>query len=260
MSAPHAVEAYSFESIFDLGKIAPLVGGAPTLLKTQLVSRLPGDGVVYAFDFGALVFFRVPRAEVDRVVRAVSAAHPSEPHAPLREELLVEIDADKAVTVSFDRILVPELSEPIMEVIARVLAQSVAIDYYEEDVQAVLARISEIAGEVGKKGRPRGRTRDLVRFVGAATASQVEIAGAIALLDKPDISWEDEAADRLHDKLRAHLEITERYRALETKLMLVRESMQLFLELVAGRRTLVLETTVVLLIFVEIVLGILRGH
>jgi uncharacterized Rmd1/YagE family protein len=88
----------------------------------------------------------------------------------------------------------------------------------------------------------------------------VEIISAIALLDKPDLTWEDELADRLHDRLRHNLEIAERYKALETKLLTIREALDAFLELSTTRRLLVLEAAIVLLIVLEIVIGFLGLH
>ena len=89
---------------------------------------------------------------------------------------------------------------------------------------------------------------------------QVEIISAISLLDKPDITWEDELADRLHDKLRYHLEISERYKALEAKLQVIREALQALLELGSERRMLFLEVAILLLILLETAVGLLKLH
>ena len=135
-----------------------------------------------------------------------------------------------------------------MEVIATVLAQSVAIDYYDEDAQAILDRLATLARGVAQKGRPLGRQRDLLRFAGASMAFQAEIIRAILLLDKPDLTWEDELADRVHEKLRYHFEIAERYRALEAKLRTIRETLQMLIELTSERRMFLVEVAVLSLI------------
>ena len=111
---------------------------------------------------------------------------------------------------------------------------------------------------MARKGRPLGRQRDLVRFAGSAMAFQAEIIGAVLLLDKPDLTWEDEYADRLHDKLRYHFEVAERYKALEAKLSTIRETLQALLEMGAERRMLFLEVAVVLLILMELMTSLWR--
>jgi uncharacterized Rmd1/YagE family protein len=218
--------------------------------------------VVFAYDFGALVFVNVAEATREAVLASVFRLLAREPHPPLHEDFLLEVRPGSPIEIAmaFDRVVVPELGPSTLEVIATVLAQSVSIDYYDEDAQAILDRIAKMASEVARKGRPFGRHRDLVRFAGSAMAFQAEIIGAILLLDKPDLTWEDEHADRLHDKLRYHFEIGERYKALETKLVTIRDTLQSLLELGSERRMLILEVAVVVLIVIEVVTGLWRVH
>ncbi len=220
------------------------------------------DSVVYAYDFGALVFVNVPAATREEILAAVFKLLPREPHPPLHEDFLVEVRPGSAIEIalSFDRVVVPELGQNTLEVIAMVLAQSVTIDYYDEDAQAILDRIAVMSAEVARKGRPFGRQRDLVRFTGSAMAFQAEIIGAILLLDKPDLTWEDEYADRLHDKLRYHFEIGERYKALETKLVTIRDTLQALLAMGSERRMFFVEVAVLVLIVIEVVAGFIRVH
>lgn len=264
MSTVYAVEAYSYASRFVLRDIVGFFpdGDAARSTKTQLIVQWAADSVAYAYDFGALVFVNVPDRVREQILARFAAHLPREPHPPLHEDFLIEVrpGAEIGIEVAFDRVVVPALGPISMAVIAYVLAQSTAIDYYDEDVQAILDRIGTISTGVAQHGKPPGRQRDLVRFVGTAINSQVEIISAISLLDKPDITWEDEHADRLHDKLRYHLEIAERYKALEAKLLVVREALQALLELSSERRMFFLEVAIMLLILLETAVGLLRLH
>ena len=230
--------------------------------KTRLIVEWARDSVAYAYDFGALVFINVSAAAKTDVIAAFAKLLPREPHPPMREDFLVEIQpgAPIEIEVAFDRVVVPELGSSTLEVIATVLAQSVCIDYYDEDAQAILNRLAAMCTEVAKKGRPPGRRRDLTRFAGAAMGFQAEIIGAILLLDKPDLTWEDAYADRLHDKLRYHFEIGERFKALEQKLLTIRETMSALLEMGSERRMLFVEVAVLLLIVIEVVMGLVKLH
>jgi uncharacterized Rmd1/YagE family protein len=217
---------------------------------------------VHAFDFGALVFVDVPEETRAAVLAAVGKLLPREPHPPLREAFLIEVRPGSRIEVElgFDRVAVPEVGPSTLEVIATVLAQSVCIDYYDEDAQAMLDRIAAIGADIAKKGRPLGRQRDLTRFAGAAMAFQAEIIGAVLLLDKPDLTWEDELADQLHDRLRYHFEIPERYKALETKLATIRETLHGLLQMSSERRMFFVEVAVLVLIVIEVITGLLQLH
>jgi uncharacterized Rmd1/YagE family protein len=261
----YRVDAYSYASRFVLKDIAacfPDVGEAVRSTKTLLVLSLAPGSVVFAYDFGALVFANVPEAMQKQILEAVLKLLPREPHPPLHEDFLVEVRPGSPIEIAlaFDRVVVPMLGPSTLEVIAMVLAQSVSIDYYDEDAQGILDRLGVVAAEVARKGRPLGRERDLVRFAGSAMAFQAEIIGTILLLDKPDLTWEDEYADRLHDKLRYHFEIAERYKALETKLATIRDTLQALLQMGSERRMFFVEVAVLVLIVIEVVMGLIRVH
>ncbi len=262
--AIYSAEAYSYASRFNLREIAPFFSRAKSArsTKTDLIIEYDATSVAYAYDFGALAFINVPEAEVRAVLDRFAAHFPREPHPPLHETFLIEVRPGAAIEIemAFDRVVVPALMPTVLDVVAYLLAQSASLDYYDEDIQSMLDRIGEIAHEVAREGRPRGRQRDLLRFFGACVASEIEIISAIALLDKPDITWEDEHADTLHDKLRYHLEISERYKALEAKLITLRESLKALMEVSSEQRMLVLEIAIVVLILIEVVAGFVRIH
>lgn len=258
--ATFAAHAFAFASRFPLGQVSDWFTGEPTFRrsKTHVVATWGDDETAIAFDFGAVVFLNTPAATRNATIERFNAGLPNEPHAPLREEFLVEVRKGARVEVGFDRVRVPVLTPAVCEVVATVIAQSVSLDYYDEDIQATLDRIHAIATEIAQTGNPPRSKGEIVKFVGGSVASQIEIISSLALLDKPDLAWDDALADELHDKLRAAFEIGERYRALETKISTCRESFSAFLEMMQSRRSTLLEITVVVLIFVEIVLGLLK--
>ncbi|MBI4510921.1 MAG: RMD1 family protein, partial [Deltaproteobacteria bacterium] len=85
-----------------------------------------------------------------------------------------------------------------------------------------------------------------------------QIIAALAVLDKPAVTWESESLDRLYRDLRLMLEIDDRFRALEYKLRTIQETLELFLEMSQTRRMIFLEATIVVLIVVELLLTLLE--
>lgn len=255
-------QAFAFASRFLLAQVAEWFAGAPRtrLGKTRISAVWRSDQMAVAFDFGALVFLNVPRAILEPTLDTFSAGLPNEPHPPLREELLVEVEEGAKVEVGFDRVRVPALTPAAFEVIATVLAQSVCLDYYDEDVQGTLDHVHSIATSIAQSGRAPRVKDEIAKFVAASIASQIEILNSLSLLDKPDLTWDDPLADELHDKLRAAFEIPDRYRALEAKITTSRDAVAAFLEMMRHRRSFLLEATVVALIAFEIVLGLVKLH
>lgn len=253
--------AYGFATTFKIRDVARCFTGATLRQsKTQVVADYGGDRVAVAFNFGAIVFVNVPAEERTRVLGAVTAnVAIDEPHAPLDEDFLIELRDGQPPTsmVRFDRVVVPALDPGTVDVVTLLLAQSVAIDYYEEDLQAILADLDRRTDRMQKSGRLSGSVRDLTRFVAGSIATKNQIIAALAVLDKPAATWESEQLDKLYRGLREMLEIDERFRALEYKLRTIQETLELFLDLNNTRRALILEATIVVLIVFEIALALL---
>lgn len=252
--------AYGFSTTFKVKELAQYFAGATLrYAKGQIAAEYAPDRVAVAFDFGAVVFINVASEERARVVGALlSKVATDEPHPPLEEDFLVEVKPGVPPhgEVHFDRVLVPELTGPVVDMVSLLLAQSVSIDYYEEDLQEIMGSLDKMTAPLARRGKQEGSTRDMVKFVGSTLSGKNQIIAALALLDKPSITWESESLDRLYRDLHQMLEIEDRFRALEYKLRTIQETLELLLEMVQTRKMLWLEATIVVLILVEIVMSV----
>jgi uncharacterized Rmd1/YagE family protein len=253
---------YGFATTFRMRDLAPCFAGAKVRQsKTQIVAEYAPDRLAVGFDFGAIVFINVPGEERTRAIGTIlSRVATDEPHPPLEEDFLIEVreNAPPYGEVRFDRVAVPALDAATVDVITTLLAQSVAIDYYEEDLQEILAGLARRTDYMARTGRLQGSTREITRFVGSSISSKNQIFAALALLDKPMVTWESESLDRLFRDLRAMLEIEERYKALADKLKTIQDTFELFLDLMATRRSQLMEMTIIALIAFEIVMALVE--
>lgn len=264
--------AYAFAATFRLKEIASaLTGATVTLDKDCLVAAWPprapapdgdkegaslGLHLAILFDFGGLVLIGLSLSERERVLGQLVARLAPEPHAPHTEDLYIEVRPGSRVEAQFDRVVLSEATLPALKVISLLLAQSVAMDYYDEDVQEIIKRTDAITKSLQAEGRLPGRVNDLVRFIGSCIATKNDVIATMALFDKPDATWEDQQIDQLYNGLRQELEIDDRFRALEAKLRMIQENMELLVELSNARSTWRLELTVVVLILFEVMLSL----
>src|SRR5262249_10326376 len=158
------------------------------------------------------------------------------------------------------RVIVPALDPAVVDVITLLLAQSVSIDYYDEDLAEIMAALDQRTDKMAKSGRLWGSSRELTRFVGATISTKNQAIAALAVLDKPAVTWENETLDRLYRDLREMLEIDERFRALEYKMRTIQDTLELFLDIGNTRRSQVLELVVIALIFIEVAIAVLGKH
>jgi uncharacterized Rmd1/YagE family protein len=230
--------------------------------KTVVVVRYGPRSWAVAHDFGALVFLGVPQPERDRVIKALLAQVGPEPRPPLEETFSVEIGPE-GPTVRFDRVVVPELDLKVVEIIALVVAQSVAMEYYEGDLDALVEALEQRSRLLATEGALRGSVREMMRFIGRGMTIRSQVIHTLSLLESPGATWENEALDRLYRGLRTSFEIEERYRALDHEIRIVQDNLALLVDMVRQRRYTMLEVTVAVFVVAETLLFVwefLLGH
>jgi uncharacterized Rmd1/YagE family protein len=224
----------------------------------ELRSALDGGGEVFAYPFGAVVFRDVPperrEAEVERLRRAYPVLSPP----ATQEQFSAREDPTAKAGVTDGTLILDQLTEERVGVVAHTVAQSAALEYYERIVEDLFARTDKLVDRLETRGTVSLRTRPLHRFIGAAVSVRNEVLAVLHLLDKPDETWEDPAMNRIYDELRTEFDLADRFQALELKLRSVQEALELVLDVARDRRLLLLEIAVVLLFCMEIVAGFLR--
>jgi required for meiotic nuclear division protein 1 len=255
----HEVRAYAIADTLPLRAFVEATFDSKTadVRKTLAVIGGPEEGWVVIHDFGAVVFVDVPESERRRVVAAVERFGKSS-QVGAEEKFLVRVDEDDSKAVTFDAVFVRELTKSVVELVALVVGQSVAMEYYEDDVDRILAELDTLAVALEKRGSFSGRLRRLVRAIGRGMHLRNRVVSTLALLDAPDVTWDSEAHDRLYRDLRRAFAIEDRYRALDHKLSIIRDNLELVVDLVRHDRSIVLEAAVFLLIAVEVVMAFVR--
>jgi uncharacterized Rmd1/YagE family protein len=206
------------------------------------------------FRYGAVVLFGVnPLQEVtflDQLARLVGQPYPKRE----TEELRLRVDAASEDKVEGGEIVLREVSDGSLQVIADVLAKSVVLGYYEASLAAAFDAIEPFA--LGLKGdiRPTPKDRDLLRYIGDTLLTQHKMVGRVEVGEKPDVLWEQPGLNRLFTRLEDEYELQERRTALERKLDLIARTVETLVDLLQNKRALRVEWYIVALIVFEIML------
>jgi uncharacterized Rmd1/YagE family protein len=254
----HRFHAIAFPENFPMKDAARVYPGAePATQKALRVDLPPGELVLYPF--GAVTFRdveeEVRRQEVERLRKAL----------PYLSAVAVEEDFVAREGLSADQprvgggvLSIDTLSARRAQVVAFVVAQSAAMEYYERIVDGMFADTERFVARLEQSGMVPVGVRALHRFIGRAIGTRNEVLSVLHLLDKPEETWEDPVMDRIYDELRAEFDLVDRYHALEAKLRGVQEALELLVDVARDRRLFVVEVAIVVLIVIEIVLGLLK--
>lgn len=253
----HQFYAVAFEENFALKQIAP---SFPEAKSSPLELFLPedSDGGIYIFPFGAIVTHDVPAEHRERVFSRLTQVLPKLTTRIIREEYSVVEDPSVTTGISNGMLRVDKLTPQRAGIVALTVAQSAAMEYYENIVDSMFVRTAQLVDRMATRGTVPFRVTPLHRFIGEAVSSRTEVLAVLHLLDKPDAAWDDPAMDLIYDDLRAEFDLVDRYAALTSKLQSIQDSLVLVLDVARERRLILLELVVTLLILLEVILSL--GH
>ena len=225
----------------------------------HLVYQAAAGGTVFIYSFGAVVFVDMGQAGRESELLRLRQTRASTGDAQVfSEEFTVREVADAHPEVIEGVVIVDRLNDERVSMVALVVAQSAAMEYYERIVDQMLADTDRFVERLERVGSTSIYTRKLHRFIGAAISTRSEVLSVLHLLDKPDVVWNDRGAELIYEELQSELDLADRYRALEHKLRSVQEALSLVTDVARDRRLVLLEGSIIAWIVLEIVLGLLR--
>lgn len=224
----------------------------------EMVVGYGHDSYMFVYNYGSVVFFNVPEDIQERELASIQEYRIPSDQGRSTDVFLLEVRQQEAPKVFFDRVVVQSLSYQIVKIVCMLLAESTALEYYEVLVENLLERTNVFAKKLQRQGRMLESTEELMKFIGLCLDTKQEIISNLYIVDSPDETWESPELDRAHQEIKTMLEVDTRYRALEYKIKIIQESLEIIVDLAKSRRETLLEMIIILLIAFEIVLSIIK--
>ncbi len=229
---------------------------------TFALSQEGDDLQVYLYSFGALVFLNSSDDLVGRFLDGIGRYADSlkaRSQLPFREEYRLEVASGREATVTNDAAVMTEYSQACQEIICLVLAQSVALERIEERTDAVLDEVEGLIARL-KKGKLELPDRDLAQLAATVLGFKYASIAQIMVLDKPDITWDNAAAERFYLTMAGLFELRPRYLEIKHKSETLLGVTDVFANLSHARRSARLEWIIIILIAFEIVMALWQQY
>jgi uncharacterized Rmd1/YagE family protein len=215
---------------------------------------------VYLYYFGAVVFFNCSESVISGFYRAIgrltdNIRSPKGDNSTEQYSLTVAEHAE--VSVNNDGALVPAKQPAYVDIIAYTLAKSVALEQIESLLDVVFDRMEEVIARLDR-GALTVPDRQLAKTASSILNFKYRSISHIMILDKPDITWEIEEADRLYSTLSNLFELQQRYSQIRHKADTLLDINAVFTGLSHARRSARLEWIIIILITLEIALFLLE--
>ena len=225
---------------------------------------LPSPRYAAVFRFGSAVFLNMTTRESGRILSEIKS-HASDPVSAgfeKMEHFQVEVRPDLPEAtgeVTFDFATVKQLEMNSVAVIAKIMAQTVALDSYSDTVDELLAAFSEINASVKRAGAFSDMDKaTLFRVVAQNNSIIIDLVGKLGMKDRSGTAWNLVEYQSVYEGMKEEFELDERFDNLEYKLNTVQSNAKYFLEMLQHDKSNNLEWIIVVLIAFESVLMILE--
>ena len=234
--------------------------------RLSVVAQFPPSGhdalrFVAVFRFGSVVFFNVSPKDIARLVEEIKSISTGLLSHQRKDRFCVHVQPPQTNVenniqdeVTPDYCIVPELNMKSVDVISNVMAQSVALDSYNDTVDELLADFETINTKVTLEGNltPVDRKK-MFRAVAQNNSIFLKLT-RVGIKDRNQTAWNLSQYETVSEGMREEFDIDRRFEHIEFKLNLIQENAKFFLEVLANQKSDSLEWIIIVLILLECVL------
>ena len=247
--AYHLAEALKLKDIAKVFELKPLV-----LNPTCLIYELAENCFCLFYNFGSVVFFNVEEPVRQTTLDRIKEYLPSSATPVTSDEFILEVEKKAKNTVFFEKVVVDKLNRGKIELVSLVLAQSTALEYFENRVEEILNQLVIITAQLEKGNKLWVSGKKIRKFIGMAMAMKQNLIATLYLLEKPEETWENKTLDDMHQEATMMFELKERLRAVDYKLKMIQDNLEILANFTTNRQHLLLEWAIVGLIVLEVIL------
>lgn len=248
------IVAYHIGDRIQLDAVAKHIDGAVERSEEnfQLINLAPNK-YVYIKSFGSIVFFGFEEKEILVLLKNIVGTKINV-NQLLSEEFMLTVDegAD-SLKVNFNSIVIASLSLDVIHVIMFNLAQAVALDNYQENINNLLYDTRKISKKLMLTGTIQASRIKMRKLSGKTMVLKNRIAEDLYIFDTPDLIWSDETLSEIDKAMTVELDFVKRHEGLQNNIDIVSENLNLFRDIMQHKHSSMLEWIIIILIVIEII-------
>ncbi|CEF98343.1 Protein of unknown function DUF155 [Ostreococcus tauri] len=229
------------------GDMSALDGDAP--IPPDMLSRY-----LVVFKFGSVVFYNMGLREREECLKLARTFTSTPLPVPMTDDYRVVVRPGLADWASLenDHIVLKRMDINNISVISSVLAQTVALEHYEQKVDGMVEIFSKLNKSTELTGDLNISKKRLFSLVAENNNTLTELITKLGLLGRSDTAWQYAQYNLVWEGLRQDFELEERFQDLDYKLNLIQTQVKFYLEILQNRKSDALEWIIIVLISLEI--------
>ena len=213
---------------------------------------------LYVFSYGVVVFSGYDETQMSESIEFLR------PFCKIllperNSEVFVINDEASKDKFGFNEAYLSKFNPDVMRIVMLNVGQSAALDYFSQQASGLLETTKAYTNELQKSGNLKISSKKLMKFIGKTLNVKNNIIENIYIIDSPDETWEDEYLTKLDSGLKNTFDIKDRFRDIEYHLQIVKENLDLFIDMSNHRRSNNLEIIVIVLILFEVIQALIES-
>ena len=204
----------------------------------------------YFKEYGGVVFINSTEENERKIMQELF--HGNAPTF-LIERYTINIDRDNTPDIDFTTIYIPEINHDFIHLICLNLAQSVALDHYQSLSDNLLEGTNDLSKHLEATGRIKLSRKKLSQFIGRTMNLKNRIAENLYIFEAPPLAWSDEKLSYLDEKMNKELDFRNRHSSVQHSLNVVKENLEVFIDMLQHQHSSLLEWIIIVLILVEVI-------
>ncbi|MBX3709678.1 MAG: RMD1 family protein [Gammaproteobacteria bacterium] len=228
------------------------------------VANLKRPGDIFFFNHGCFVCWGFKKKLEDKLVESVREFSMQPSHHIESDHFYYQYGEETSIdTHEKYRLDIITLGseEPLTKLaISYGLAQSIKLEAFEEAIQETIKKNSRLPEEIATRGEISLSRRAIFKRIGEIFIARSSINLNIEYLDAPEFFWRNPSMEPYYIMTKKYLDIPGRVMALNQKLDVLQELLDILNSQVQHQHSSLLESTIILLIIVEIVISLFGLH
>ncbi|RME54150.1 RMD1 family protein [Candidatus Woesearchaeota archaeon] len=221
---------------------------------TPCVIKRSANSYIFLYNFGAVVFVNVEEMERLGFINSLHNYLTGQRRKRTIEKFKIKIMPKAKIEVGFDEVVLPKFELDIIKLISFLLAQSVSLRQFENQVDDVLDRLYYVVEKFYETKKIRWNNKKILSMIAYAIKIRHSILSELLILDKPSVVWESSKLDTLYEQMYDMLEMEERFKALDRKLEILLENTQIITDISVSQKEIFLEWMIVALFVIDVLL------
>jgi len=210
------------------------------------------QGYIFVLNYGVVVFANVDDVQRSSFISLLLNYCTNNLDQRLQEDFIIAKKDIPQPEFSYNYLSVKEINDDVIRIAMLQVAQSLALDFYQEVAQHLFDDTVNLTNQLETYGKLKISKRNLLKFIGKTLNTKNRIIDNLYIYDTPSVVWEDEFLGKVNDGLTFTFDISIRFKELEYMLKRVESNLAVFVELANAEESKRLEWIVIILIFIEI--------